>query len=509
MESDKREHRKGGARLERTPPAPKKNSGGRRPRRRWKQLRPQEKVLRVLVIVAAVLAAVLLAAAIFWKVFVQKPQLPDVPEDPGPEVSGEQLITERPGRTSADRKKDFFTFLVIGRDTGGGGNTDTILLAAYDVPNQKLNVMSIPRDTMVNVPWDIKRINSVYNFYGGDEKGIKALYQEISQLVGFVPDYEVVVEWKAVGELVDALGGVWFDVPRNMNYDDPVQDLHIHISKGWQKLNGEQAMGVIRYRHDNDMRYGYANGDLGRIETQQAFLKAVVEQCLQIQNVARINELAKVFTENVSTDLTINNLAWFAQEAIFGGLRMENVNFHTMPNEGHMVWSRSYHSYQSYVTPVEDELVELVNECFNPYREDLDTNELDIMSVDENGKLHSTTGRVEDTKANSSGGGSTSGSQGSGGRPEPSATPEPLPTESAAPSTTPEPTPSESGTQPPAESGTPAPSEVPEQPSVTPSAPPAETPVPTPEPTPAATPTPEIPAPESGGEVVLPPEAVA
>ena len=184
-------------------------------------------------------------------------------------------------------------------------------------------------------------------------------------------------------------------------------------------------MGVIRYRHDNDMRYGYANGDLGRIETQQAFLKAVVEQCLQIQNVARINELAKVFTENVSTDLTINNLAWFAQEAIFGGLRMENVNFHTMPNEGHMVWSRSYHSYQSYVTPVEDELVELVNECFNPYREDLDTNELDIMSVDENGKLHSTTGRVEDTKANSSGGGSTSGSQGSGGRTEPSGRPPP------------------------------------------------------------------------------------
>ena len=102
----------------------------------------------MLVIVAAVLAAVLLAAAIFWKVFVQKPQLPDVPEDPGPEVSGEQLITERPGRTSADRKKDFFTFLVIGRDTGGGGNTDTILLAAYDVPNQKLNVMSIP-----GIPW--------------------------------------------------------------------------------------------------------------------------------------------------------------------------------------------------------------------------------------------------------------------------------------------------------------------------------------------------------------------
>ena len=67
--------------------------------------------------------------------------------------------------------------LILGRDTGGGGNTDTMLLASYDVTNQKATVMSIPRDTMVNVSWDIKRINSVYNYYGGGEKGIKARLQ--------------------------------------------------------------------------------------------------------------------------------------------------------------------------------------------------------------------------------------------------------------------------------------------------------------------------------------------
>ena len=74
---------------------------------------------------------------------------------------------------------------------------------------------------MVNVSWDIKKINSVYNTYGGGDRGIQALYKEISQLVGFEPDYQVIVEWEAVGEIVDAMGGVWFDVPRNMNYDDP------------------------------------------------------------------------------------------------------------------------------------------------------------------------------------------------------------------------------------------------------------------------------------------------
>ena len=113
-----------------------------------------------------------------------------------------------------------------------------MLLASYDVTNQKATVMSIPRDTMVNVSWDIKRINSVYNYYGGGDRGSSISTKEIAQLVGFEPDYQVVVEWDAVGQIVDAMGGVWFDVPRNMNYDDPYQDLHIHQEKGYRLLTG-------------------------------------------------------------------------------------------------------------------------------------------------------------------------------------------------------------------------------------------------------------------------------
>ena len=492
MGSDRREPHKGGARLQ------KSTSGGHKPGRKWAEMTPREKTLRVLVIIAVTLAAILLLLLAAWRIFVQKPTIPGEPQVPDlPQVSGMDIDLERPNRTNADRKKDFFTFLVIGRDTGGGGNTDTILLAAYDVPNQELNVMSIPRDTMVNVPWDIKRINSVYNFYGGGDDGIKALYKEISQLVGFVPEFQVVVEWDAVGELVEAIGGVYFDVPRNMNYDDPTQDLHIHISKGYQKLNGEQAMGVVRYRHDNDMRYGYPDGDLGRIKTQQALLKAVVAQCLKIENIARINQLAKVFTDNVTTDLSINNLAWFADKAIFGGLSMDNVNFFTMPNEGHMVWSRSYNSYQSYVTPVEDELVELVNRHFNPYVDDLETSELDIMSVGEDGRLYSTTGHVEDTKANSaapSGSGSTSRPS---SEPEPSREPE-LPVSSEEPTLPPE---TEEPTVPatPEPSAEPAPEPVPE---------PSAEPAPEPVPEPTAAPDPEPVSGGGEGEAAPPPESM-
>ena len=488
-----KEHKKGGSRLAGSSPE-------RRAKKPRKPLTSKQKALRAAYITVTVLAAIVVVVFAVSKLLFIKPEvspsgeLPQVPAESG------SLETETPSVYGSGRKEDFFTFLVIGRDTGGGGNTDTILLAAYDVPNQKLNVMSVPRDTMVNVSWDIKRINSVYNMYGGGDDGIEALDQEISQLVGFVPDFQVVVEWDAVGELVDAIGGVWFDVPRNMNYDDPTQDLHIHINKGYQLLDGEAAMGVIRYRHDNDMRYGYADGDLGRIKTQQAFLKAVVEQCLKIENVARIRQLAEVFNKNVTTNLTVQNLLWFGQQAIFGGLEMENVNFVTMPCTNKSVWSRSIGGMLSYVVPNTDELVDLVNECFNPYLEDLSSKELDIMYVNSDGTIGSSTGHLEDTTHN---GRVHSQPSQSTTTPTPVESETPVETETTAPeetavpgeSTTPSvtesPDPSESpSTTPEAGSGesTAQPSETPET-SSEPSAQPSETPAATP--TPAPTPVPE------------------
>ena len=363
---------------------------------------------KVLVAVAVVLAVALVAVVACQSLFVR----PDLEKKPSKAEEQEQIDygETTPPKADGERKsEDYYTVLILGRDTGGGGNTDTILLASYDVTNQKATVMSIPRDTMVNVSWDLKKINSVYNMYGGGEKGIQHLYKEIAQLVGFEPDYQVVVEWEAVGEIVDAMGGVYFDVPRNMNYDDPTQDLHIHINKGYQLLNGEQAMGVIRYRHDNRVNgktLGYPDGDIGRIATQQAFLKAVVEQLLKVQNVTKINQFVKVFQDNVETDMSFTNILWFAQQAVFGGLSVENVNFVTMPGN-YNATAYSYevskqigkNNWQSYVTPNADELLELVNNHLSPFKEEFTLADLDIMSVNKDGSLSSTTGHVEDTRA--------------------------------------------------------------------------------------------------------------
>ena len=388
MDRENGKHPAGGTPKKSRPKKPKKPS----------RLTRQQKLL---IAVAVVLAIVLIAVVACQSLFV-RPDLPDKNADADSGTQEEEIDWGEGTRPRSDgerKSQDYYTVLILGRDTGGGGNTDTMLLASYDVTNQKATVMSIPRDTMVNVSWDIKRINSVYNYYGGGDRGIQSLYKEIAQLVGFEPDYQVVVEWDAVGQIVDAMGGVWFDVPRNMNYDDPYQDLHIHQEKGYRLLTGDDAMQVLRYRHDNDMRYGYPDGDLGRIKTQQAFLTAMVDQLLQIKNVTKINQFIQVFQNNVETDLSFQNILWFAQQAILGGLSMENVEFVTMPNRTASCWSRTYHNYQSYVVPSADELLELVNTKLSPYTEVFTLSDLDIMSVNSDGSISSSTGHVEDSRA--------------------------------------------------------------------------------------------------------------
>lgn len=385
-----------GKRLEKKEPKQTKKSGRLTKQQKW-------------LLAAAIMLAAVLLAVVAWKSVFVKPELPGGTKPDG--TQAEDGIDYGDGvqpRVSGQRKsEDDYTVLILGRDTGGGGNTDTMLLASYDITNQKATVMSIPRDTMVNVPWDIKRINSVYNYYGGGEKGIKALYKEISQLVGFEPDYQVIVEWEAVGKIVDAMGGVYFDVPRDMNYEDPVQDLSIHQTKGYRLLSGDDAMQVLRYRHDNRKNgkmLGYPDGDLGRIKTQQGLLKAMIEQLMSLKNITKVNEFIKVFNENVETDLSFQNMLWFAKQAFLGnssGAKLDTaqVNFVTMPNKNVSCWSRVYHSYQSYVTPNAQELLELVNNELSPFVEPSTMSDLDIMSVNSDGSVSSTTGHVEDSKA--------------------------------------------------------------------------------------------------------------
>ena len=349
-----------------------------------------------------------------------------------------------------------------------------MLLAAYDVPNQKLSVMSLPRDTYVIYNGRTVMINSVYSRGGGEEGGVEALKKAVGSLTGVTPDFYVLVEWEAVGELVDAIGGVYFDVPRRMYYNDLSQHFKIDLQPGYQLLDGNGAMGVLRWRHNSDdsghiLNSGYAMGDLGRIKTQQAFLKEVVRKCLQPDVLlSNLMDYISIFQKNVTTDLSVGNLAYFGKSAI-GKLDMDSVEFVTLPNQS---------AGDAHLLPVGSQIVEMVNEGFNPYQSDISLRDLNLA-------------------------GKRPGSSSTGTTPRPQATTKPETTPSAtsapveSPPGTPPATSTPGGSQPPAISTpggqtpppvqTPAATPAPAVPSAEPTPPPAEN-TPAMTPPPAATP---------------------
>ncbi len=346
------------------------------------------------IIALCVVLALILAGTAAWFLLVRRP---DVSHNDRPGVQDKDqttgVETGSEPETGSGRKEDYFTFLLLGKDTSSG-STDTIILVSYDVKNQQVNMMSIPRDTAVNVPWNVKKINSVYSAKESSGGGLENLKKQVGYLTGVVPDFYVLVEWEAVGEIVEAVDGIEFDVPRNMNYDDPNQNLHIHIEKGLQTLNGQQAMGVIRYRHDNRREDGsmpgYADGDLGRTRTQQAFLKAMAKKVLQLGNMTKVGNFVKIFMDHVETDLKLSDMMWFASKAM--GVDADTIQSCTMPNEAH-TFRRG-----SYVFANMEALVDLMNEQFNPYSRDITAEDLQVMVRHQDGTASVTNGELLDSR---------------------------------------------------------------------------------------------------------------
>ena len=329
----------------------------RRVRRRQ---RKQPRTLQVfLIIVLVLLTACVLVKAFFLKAPEQKAaELPaqSASSDTDSQQSPEEQAAQDALRSHLERKGGFYTILVSGSDDGNG-NSDTNILVAIDTVNGYIYGTSIARDT--KAVWNGKnhKINSAFGS-GGMEK----LAEVVSDQLGIPVDYTVSVDLKGFAALVDAIGGVDFDVPVNMDYEDPYQDLYIHISKGMHHLSGSEALKVVRFRK------GYATQDIGRMETQQKFLKAVAKQTLTVSNLGKIDEFVKIFQKYVKTDLTLGNLAWLGKEAISIGA--DNVEFSTLPG----VWNED----DKFIHLNKDDVLTLVNEYLNPYVEDRTADDLNI-----------------------------------------------------------------------------------------------------------------------------------
>ena len=167
-----------------------------------------QKIRYRLLQVLVVLAVIVIGVAVGLKSWMKLPDLPVTP-DGGNGDSSAYDGAELPDVAKSGRKEGVYTFLLVGQDTAGGGNTDTMMLITFDTVNKTINGMSLPRDTMINV--DRKgsghRLNAVYNYNKGSDpdtqvqKGMAALKKEVGKLTGITPDFYVMVQWEAVGEI--------------------------------------------------------------------------------------------------------------------------------------------------------------------------------------------------------------------------------------------------------------------------------------------------------------------
>ncbi|MDD6022809.1 MAG: LCP family protein [Oscillospiraceae bacterium] len=266
-----------------------------------------------------------------------------------------------------DRKENFYNILICATDEEEM-RTDTIMIATLDRENDTIALTSIPRDTIVDNGQAVPKINGVYGIAGGGASGAEALMDQVEVLLGFRPDGYAVVNYQIFKDLVDAMGGVEFDVPMDMEVDnanDP--DDVLYISAGEQVLDGTMALGVCRYR------YGYMMADLQRVYVQQSFLKAMVKQAVSPKKLLRFPAMYQAVMDNVLTDLSGGNIRYLALQLLLAGT--DDIQQNTLPGEG--VDYNGASCYGLYGGSVLD----LVNDVLNPFEEDISQDEVHILTV--------------------------------------------------------------------------------------------------------------------------------
>ena len=247
--------------------------------------------------------------------------------------------------SSADEITHINTML-MGLDKGGT-RTDVMILGQLNFSDGEINMLQIPRDTYVrdNGRYD-RKINSAY----GLEKE-KTVFKEVRQLTGIPVDKYVIVDTAGFRDLIDTIGGVDFNVPQDMNYDDPYQDLHIHLKKGWQHLDGDKAEQLVRFR-------SYPEGDIARMRVQSDFIQATIDELFSLVNVFKINDLVEDVSKFIDTNFTVNELITYAPY-IFSTER-EKIMTHQLAG------SPQYIGGGSYVVPDYAENARIREEHFTP-----------------------------------------------------------------------------------------------------------------------------------------------
>ena len=323
---------------------------------------------KALVVVSALIVAVYIGFSLMVKAPEQKP-FPQPSQNGGqntmpPGAGSGNTGTAKPDDPMALNRRDGVYTILLAATDKDGTRTDTMMVMCYDTVKQTVGVVSIPRDTLI----DRGSGHHPKLVYG--KGGVEQRVEDISQMLGIPIDGYVKVNIKGFITLVDYLGGIDFYVPCNMNYDDPYQNLSIHYKEGQRNLSGQQAMEVARFRKNND---GSGYSDVGRTETQQKLLVALARKVLAWDNLTKINGFVEIFNQNVSTDLTLDNMMYFAGQAI--NLDPSSaVETATLPGRGDGVF-RGY----TWCFELDPEgTLEVVNRLINPYDRDLTLKDMNL-----------------------------------------------------------------------------------------------------------------------------------
>ena len=240
-----------------------------------------------------------------------------------------------------------------------GTRTDSMIFGVYDKNNKSVSILSIPRDTYVTVDDEIyekmksefpqpssksMKINTVHH-YGGEKYGVKMAITEVEKLTGQKIDFYAKIDFDAFRYIIDELGGIDFYVPLDMEYNDPLQNLHISLKEGQQRLNGSQAEQLLRFRS------GYANADLGRIDIQQKFIKAFIAQTFSKKTI--LNNPFTYIDLVTNDDLVETNVDFFdalSYALNVRGLDSKNINSQTLPGVPDQIGGQSVYIYDKEMT---------------------------------------------------------------------------------------------------------------------------------------------------------------
>jgi len=285
-----------------------------------------------------------------------------------------------------EQPKGVFNFLILGHDKVAK-NTDIIMIVRYNIDENTISIVQIPRDTYVNVSGKKShKINALYGAYYNSAKkaGSKDPTMEaLSQLAGLLQttfhiriNHAAIIDIDGFVNIIDIIGGVYMNVPADMKYTDKYQNLYIDLKKGEQWLDGEKAMQFVRYRS------GYVNADIGRTNALKIFMSALLKQVKENMSISTVSKCATEILSNMKSTVELQDFMYFAKNAF--SVDLSKVYMVTLPGKGLMVNGAS-----CYVLCRAD-VLDVINNHLNVFNEDIKDLEFDpyrILTDETNSKV--------------------------------------------------------------------------------------------------------------------------